>query len=69
MARKKTDHGRGTAPAEGPGSSGFQIKGRRRREKNGESNLSWGGVVPRDLGSIAYWGEPDIHYLPGRATQ
>ncbi len=57
MARKKTDHGRGTALAEGPGGSGFQVKGRLWLEKDGESYLSWGRVVLleriRDLGSIA----------------
>jgi molybdate transport system regulatory protein len=57
MARKKTDHGRGTALAEGPGPFGFQIKGRLWLEKNGETFLSWGRVVLleriRDLGSIA----------------
>ena len=57
MARKKTDHGRGTALAEGPGPPGFQIKGRLWLEKNGESYLSWGRVVLleriHELGSIA----------------
>jgi hypothetical protein len=57
MASKKTDHGRGTALAEGPGPPGFQIKGRLWLEKNGESSLSWGRVVLleriRELGSIA----------------
>ena len=45
MARKKTDHGRGTALAEGPGRAGFQVKGRLWLEKDGESYLSWGRVV------------------------
>ena len=57
MARKKTDHGRGTALAEGTGPSGFQIKGRLWLEKDGEAFLSWGRVVLleriRELGSIA----------------
>ena len=57
MARKKTDHGRGTALAEGPGPAGFQIKGRLWLERNGEVFLSWGRVVLleriRDQGSIA----------------
>jgi molybdate transport system regulatory protein len=57
MGRKKTDHGRGSALAEGPGPSGFQIKGRLWLEKNGETFLSWGRVVLleriRELGSIA----------------
>ncbi len=57
MTRKKTDHGRGSALAEGPGPSGFQLKGRLWLEKNGETFLSWGRVVLleriRELGSIA----------------
>jgi molybdate transport system regulatory protein len=57
MARKKTDHGRGTALAEGAGPSGFQVKGRLWLEKEGETFLSWGRVVLleriRELGSIA----------------
>jgi len=57
MARKKTDHGRGTALAEGHGPGGVQIKGRLWLEKEGEAFLSWGRVVLleriRDRGSIA----------------
>ena len=57
MARKKTDHGRGTALAESPGRSGLQVKGRLWLERDGESYLSWGRVVLleriRELGSIA----------------
>ena len=57
MGRKKTDHGRGTALAEGPGPAGFRIKGRLWLEKDGETYLSWGRVVLleriRELGSIA----------------
>jgi molybdate transport system regulatory protein len=57
MGRKKTDHGRGTALAEGPAPSGFRIKGRLWLEKNDETFLSWGRVVLleniRELGSIA----------------
>jgi molybdate transport system regulatory protein len=57
MARKKTDHGRGTALAEGAGPSEFQIKGRLWLEKDGETFLSWGRVVLleriREEGSIA----------------
>ena len=37
MGRKKTDHGRGTALAEGPGPAGFRIKGRLWLEKDGET--------------------------------
>ena len=37
MGRKKTDHGRGTALAEGPGPTGFRIKGRLWLEKDGET--------------------------------
>ena len=43
--------------AEGPGPSGFQIKGRLWLEKDGEAFLSWGRVVLleriREQGSIA----------------
>ena len=57
MARKKTDHGRGTALAESHGRSGLQVKGRLWLERDGESYLSWGRVVLleriRELGSIA----------------
>ena len=57
MARKKTDHGRGTALAESPGRLGLQVKGRLWLERDGESYLSWGRVVLleriRELGSIA----------------
>ncbi len=57
MGRKKTDHGRGTALAEGTGPGGVQIKGRLWLEKDGEAFLSWGRVVLleriRDQGSIA----------------
>ncbi len=57
MGKKKTDHGRGTALAEGPGPSGFRLKGRIWLEQDGETFLSWGRVVLleriRDLGSIA----------------
>ena len=57
MARKKTDHGRGTALAESPAPTGFKIKGRLWLEKDGEAFLSWGRVVLleriRELGSIA----------------
>ena len=57
MARKKTDHGRGTALAESPGRSGLQVKGRLWLERDGESYLSWGRVVLleriRELGSLA----------------
>jgi molybdate transport system regulatory protein len=57
MARKKTDHGRGSALAESPASTGFKIKGRLWLEKDGEAFLSWGRVVLleriRELGSIA----------------
>jgi len=34
---EKTDHGRGTALAEGPGPAGFRIKGRLWLEKDGET--------------------------------
>jgi molybdate transport system regulatory protein len=57
MARKRTDHGRGTALAESPAPTGFKIKGRLWLEKDGEAFLSWGRVVLleriRELGSIA----------------
>jgi molybdate transport system regulatory protein len=57
MARKRTDHGRGTALAESPVPAGFKIKGRLWLEKDGEAFLSWGRVVLleriRELGSIA----------------
>jgi molybdate transport system regulatory protein len=57
MARKRTDHGRGTALAESPNPAGFKIKGRLWLEKDGEAFLSWGRVVLleriRELGSIA----------------
>jgi molybdate transport system regulatory protein len=57
MARKKTDHGRGTALAESPAPTGFKIKGRLWLEKDGQAFLSWGRVVLleriRELGSIA----------------
>ena len=57
MARKKTDHGRGTALAESPGRLGLQVKWRLWLERDGESYLSWGRVVLleriRELGSIA----------------
>jgi molybdate transport system regulatory protein len=57
MGRKKTDHGRGTALAEGSGPAGFRIKGRLWLEKDDETYLSWGRVVLleriRELGSIA----------------
>jgi molybdate transport system regulatory protein len=57
MGRKKTDHGRGTALAEGPGPAGFRVKGRLWLERDGETFLSWGRVVLleriREQGSIA----------------
>ena len=57
MGKKRTDHGRGTALAEGPGAAGVQIKGRLWLEKDDETFLSWGRVVLleriRELGSIA----------------
>jgi molybdate transport system regulatory protein len=57
MGRKRTDHGRGTALAEGPGPDGFQVKGRLWLEKDNETFLSWGRVVLleriREVGSIA----------------
>jgi hypothetical protein len=62
MARKRTDHGRGTALAAGPGPSGVWIKGRLWLEKDRETFLSWGRVVLlehiRDQGSIAAAARP-----------
>jgi molybdate transport system regulatory protein len=57
MSKKRADHGRGTALAEGQGPPGFQVKGRLWLEKDGETFLSWGRVVLleriREMGSIA----------------
>jgi len=57
MGRKKNDHGRGSALADGPGPSGLRIKGRLWLEKDGDTFLSWGRVVLleriQELGSIA----------------
>ncbi len=57
MKGKKSNHGRGTALAEGPEHLGTQIKGRLWIEKQGETFLSWGRVVLleriRETGSIS----------------
>ncbi len=57
MAKKRRDHGWGTALAVSSGPAHWQIKGRLWLEKDDGTDLSWGRVVLleriRDTGSIA----------------